>query len=294
VYRKFKLLNEVGEELNLSEVHVLFLEEVSGLGESVDIEVKNISNFLKITAESTQQKEIEGTLKFGSKVSDSYQQYMRFSSFVKHARTLTLAYTLPLPELSGVDRSPVYANCRVIEQEKSEANEFSRLEEKVRFLLLEPWHSKVIKKVVQQQSTGGNKYDLEQEYDLDVEYTGYSFTESTFFNFSTTPVPIEFFIDGVADKPEIMLRNTKTGEIEVRWQYIDLVKLDDKIHHNSHPENRFVKLNSVYNVYPKVNKNVGYSSLIMIPPGTYKIEYACSNEGFGDLVIYFQNYWSVI
>lgn len=294
IYRKFKLINEIGEELDLSEKGVLFLEEVSGLGESIDIETENIFNFLKITGESTQEKEVEGLLKFGNNVVSSYQQYVRFSSFIKQARTLVLAYELPLPELRGADKATVYADCRVISQEKSEAKEFNRLEETVTFLLLEPWHSKTIKRVVQKLSVGGNKYDLEQEYNSDVEYSDISFSESTFVNYSTTPVPIEFFISGVSENPIIKLKNSKTNEIEVKWQYLGGITGRDKLHHNSHPENRFVLLNELFNAYNNVNKAPGFSSMVMIPPGTFQLEFSCDNVEFGDLVIYFRSYWGVI
>lgn len=293
MYRKFKLINEANEELDLSEVGVLFLEQVTGLGETISLETENISNFLKITSKTTEVKEIEGLLKFGNDVSSSYRQYIRFSGFIKESRKLTLAYALPLPFLNFTKNETVYANCIVTQQSKSEATEYSRLEESVKFTLLEPWHSQEIKKVIQSSRTNGNIYDNEQEYD--VPYDDYNFSNNKLLNLSTTEVPVRFYISGVSTNPKIALRNTKNDKAEVVWQYQGTVASGDKLSHNSHPgQKRWVKINDVTNVYDKVNKAVGFNSIVMIPPGIFNVEFTCDNDDYGDLEIYYQNYWSVI
>lgn len=293
-YRKFKLINDVGEELDLSNPKKIFLADVKGLGESNDFEYINDNGFLKIVSRETSPMEITGVLNFGDDVASAYRNFLIYTRFIKSSKKIELAYTLPLPFFSGIEKSTVYAEIEIKELTKSEVIETWSLSESITYLRVEPWHNKQVTKVIVSDIIGGNKYDPDQEYDTDVEYASFSNTLSYFHNYSNDYIPFEFFINGESINPIVRFRDVSTMEISAQWQYLGIIDSNNKLHHNSHPSNQYILMNDISNVYANVNMSPGFSTLLMIPPGSHTIEYISDNDDFGDLVAYKKSYWGIV
>lgn len=288
MYRKFKIMNERLEELNLSEVNRLFLEEVEGLGKDMTYEKTNVGNYVQITNETMKDREVKGTLKYGYDVASSYQEFINFSNFISRAQTLTLSYTLPMDSAGYPDNVTVYAECKIASQKKSEATN-GRLEDEVKFLLLEPWKS--MDKVMTITYTGvknGVGHPIigkGKEAVIGSEYLK---------NLGDATAPLYFRVDGgYIDTPEIVLENMATGAA-YDWQWMADLMVGDRLEHDSAPGKRYVKLNGV-NAYDKVLKNPGFSSMVVVPPGEYRIHFLGIVMSPGaTLTLVYRDYWSVI
>lgn len=286
-YRSFTLSNERGNELNLSEPRALFLTEVKGLGQKKEVDTIQKQGFHSIVEIVEEPVVITGVMRYGYTLEESYTQFVKFATFVNASNDLTLSYELPIDG----EYTRVYAKVIVDVIEKGEAGENGTLDEKVSFFRLEPWHSKEMQVTAITKSTNGNAYDPNQEYD--VKY-GSSSGSVLLNNLSTNHAPIVFAINGAATNPVIRLKNTYTNKIQVQWQYLGTVSLGNTLFHNSYPGKESVKMNNITNVYANVNKNPGFSSLIMVPPGIFELEFICENLDPGDLTVYKANYYGVI
>lgn len=293
-YRKFKLVNQAGEKLDLSEVDKLFWADIEGLGLDIDLESITIGNFLKIINSIPAYQPISGLMRYGSDKRDSYRQFTKLQAFIGSSRTLYLEYELPTPILYLGKSNSVRAEVALLSTSKTEIKENNILEETLEFKRLSPWSSDVIKKTTISSITPGDVYEPDRTYDEDITYDDSSSTDTTIINMTTGHAYMEIFIEGLSQNPIIRLRNVNTNEIEVLWQYNGTINADEKLHHNSKPFNRFVLMNDISNVYQNVNKNPGFSSLVTIPPGVFKLEYETTNAESGLLTTYHTNNWLVV
>ena len=132
--RNFKLINNKGDELNITSQSIFF-HDIEGLGFEEETSYRRIGQTWWLNSALLHQTQITGKISFTDlEGSDPYKLFSDFYLFISKA-PLTLVY---YPR--GLDQTSYRKQVRLTKIEKSELNKYGILEEDVVFTPYTPWY----------------------------------------------------------------------------------------------------------------------------------------------------------
>lgn len=207
--RRFKLVNELGAELDLTSDP--FLSEPTGLGTSFETSFARIADgFYGITSRYGAQAAVAGELVFKN---NSYQKYRQFIAFCAAAKTLKLGYC---PHGTWY-----FASCKLSKIDKSELDRVRWLRCSVELSLLGAWALENPQLV----SIGADESSL--TYPMTYAYTyGTEASGTCVFNVAgELGGAYSLSVGGLLEDPVITLEREEDGE----WAALGEIELDGDI-----------------------------------------------------------------
>lgn len=209
-YRKFKLVNSLGEEYHLTDQNFKhFLNSPNGLGVSKSIDGTRVGNRVKVNKRTYEIPRPSGELIFYDDLNeDKYDAYANFVRFAQHT-PLRLYYFIPSNEKTQEEANTVYIECEVLSLNKSEVGRNGFLRVPVNFQGQTFWLSEKLNELVINNET--------------TDVGTFTFPLSFPFAFGTDPfrnielnsngtiiTPVVFKIEGECINPTINFYEKKT------------------------------------------------------------------------------------
>lgn len=233
--RKFKLVNEKGQEFSLMDIEkYCLLTEPSGLGYSYSTEYEQLENNFLINLRRLEQGLITGSANFSH-----YDNFMSFVNFIESAKKLKFVYSVPYQSESKV----YYRDINIKSLGKSEKQTNGIISEAVEFDCLSLWYeqNETIFKIETYED------EMRYPYTWNSRYIDYNTRSIQFNNKGHIEAPFQVEIDGFVQNPTIsilvddeeyasikvpitineyekLLYSSKTGEIYIQKQNTDGTK----------------------------------------------------------------------
>lgn len=189
MYRKFWLINSLGNRYDLSERDSsAFFYSPSGLGFRRDYKTEQVGASELVTSQSFSLTDITGTILFhkGS-TGDKYQAYQDFIQFIKY-KPLELHYKTPN------DINDYFCDVLITDVTKTEETPQSVLEAGITFHRLSEWLSANIEPIILTNDAidDGKHYDLVRDY----HYAGAGLSDTVINNIGTDDVGFTIIVEG--------------------------------------------------------------------------------------------------
>ena len=233
--RKFKLVNEKGQEFSLMDIEkYCLLTEPSGLGYSYSTEYEQLENNFLINLRRLEQGLITGSANFSH-----YDNFMSFVNFIESAKKLKFVYSVPYQSESKV----YYRDINIKSLGKSEKQTNGIISEAVEFDCISLWYeqNETIFKIETYED------EMRYPYTWNSRYIDYNTRSIQFNNKGHIEAPFQVEIDGFVQNPTIsilvddeeyasikvpitineyekLLYSSKTGEIYIQKQNTDGTK----------------------------------------------------------------------
>ena len=192
--RKFKLINEKGQEFSLMDIYnYCLLTDPSGLGYGYDIQYQTIGNSFIEDLRTVQQGQISATLNFLN-----YDNYAKLINFVESSESLRFVYEIPYSD-GTYKQYYKDINMQIISKTQLQTNGI--LSESVTFDCLSLWYEEN----TTIYTTGTLENGIRWDFDWDSYFTDYSSRTLQFVNQGHVEAPIYVEIDGAVKNPEIQL-----------------------------------------------------------------------------------------
>lgn len=191
--RKFKLINEKGQEFSLMNIHeACLLTDPSGLGYEYDTGYQQLGNTFVQTVRNITQGKIEGTANFLS-----YTNYKKFVDFIEDSNSLKFSYKVPL---DGVLKE-FLKDVEIQSLGKSEIQLNGIISESIVFNCLTLWYEEntTVYTIVPQTN------EIHWNFRWDSRFTDYDLRRLSYINKGHVEAPILIEIDGHVVNPEIQL-----------------------------------------------------------------------------------------
>lgn len=301
-YRKFKLVNSLGDEYTLTDQNFKhFLNNPTGLGLRKSIDGVRVGNRYRVTKREYNLPNPSGELVFYYESNedkyDGYEEFIRFISFYP----LKLYYYTPGNNKSEEEANQIYLNCEVTTATKSEIKENDgTLRVPVNFQGFSFWLSGSEKKL-----------DIDLE---DYEEGSFTFPLSIPFSFGTDPLrdlvmpnngtlitPIIYTIDGYCVNPYIRIFD-ENGE---EYAASKIIGTFDYVSVNANDDNESIALryngSSIANPASKQDLTIGnpdddnfFLTFLKVKPGNSKVTINFDNEFKGSISLTWRDEYASI
>lgn len=204
--RHFKLINNKGDELNITSQSIFF-HDVEGLGFEEETSFRRIGQTWWLNSALLRQIPITGKISFTDL--EGHDPYLLFTDFYlfTNKAPLTLVY---YPR--GLDQTSYRKQVRVTKQEKSELNKYGILEEDIAFTPYTPWYMVVSVKNINSDTSGRGwvwggehnpplKFEPSDDVSTPARFGGEIRQSVNLYSPSDSSSPIKLVIKGPAQNP---------------------------------------------------------------------------------------------
>lgn len=191
--RKFRLINEKGQEYSLIDIqNYCALIEPTGLGYSYNREYEQIDNTYIETFMKIEQNQIEGTLLFLS-----YDNYRKFTDFIEKSEELKFVYKIPFQS----KEEEFFRDIKIKSLTKKEIQSNGILNENIVFDCLSLWYKKTTAIYDMKAQTNEIRWDFK----WDSRFVDYDTRKLKYINHGHIEAPILVEINGHVINPKISL-----------------------------------------------------------------------------------------
>lgn len=191
--RKFKLINEKGQEFSLMDIEkYCLLTEPSGLGYSYSTEYEQVENNFLTNLRKLEQGVIAGSANFLY-----YDNFMNFGNFIESAKKLQFVYSIPCKEEEKI----FYRDVNIKSLGKSEKQTDGVISEEIEFECLSLWYeqNETIFKIETYED------EMRYGYRWNSRYIDYNTRAIQFNNRGHVEAPFQVEIDGFVQNPTISI-----------------------------------------------------------------------------------------
>jgi len=191
--RKFKLINEKGQEFSLMDIEkYCLLTEPSGLGYSYSTEYEQVENNFLTNLRKLEQGVIAGSANFLY-----YDNFMNFGNFIESAKKLQFVYSIPCKEEEKI----FYRDVNIKSLGKSEKQTDGVISEEIEFECLSLWYeqNETIFKIETYED------EMRYNYKWNSRYIDYNTRAIQFNNRGHVEAPFQVEIDGFVQNPSISI-----------------------------------------------------------------------------------------
>lgn len=191
--RKFKLINEKGQEFSLMNIEkYCLLTEPSGLGYSYSTKYEQVENNFLTNLRKLEQGVIAGSANFLY-----YDNFMNFGNFIESAKKLQFVYSIPCKEEEKI----FYRDVNIKSLGKSEKQTDGVISEEIEFECLSLWYeqNETIFKIETYED------EMRYNYKWNSRYIDYNTRAIQFNNRGHVEAPFQVEIDGFVQNPTISI-----------------------------------------------------------------------------------------
>lgn len=191
--RKFKLINEKGQEFSLMDIEkYCLLTEPSGLGYSYSTKYEQVENNFLTNLRKLEQGVIAGSANFLY-----YDNFMNFGNFIESAKKLQFVYSIPCKEEEKI----FYRDVNIKSLGKSEKQTDGVISEEIEFECLSLWYeqNETIFKIETYED------EMRYNYKWNSRYIDYNTRAIQFNNRGHVEAPFQVEIDGFVQNPTISI-----------------------------------------------------------------------------------------
>lgn len=191
--RKFKLINEKGQEFSLMDIEkYCLLTEPSGLGYSYSTKYEQVENNFLTNLRKLEQGVIAGSANFLY-----YDNFMNFGNFIESAKKLQFVYSIPCKEEEKI----FYRDVNIKSLGKSEKQTDGVISEEIEFECLSLWYeqNETIFKIETYED------EMRYNYKWNSRYIDYNTRAIQFNNRGHVEAPFQVEIDGFVQNPSISI-----------------------------------------------------------------------------------------
>lgn len=298
-YRKFKLVNSLGEEFPLTDKNFKqFLNNPSGLGLSKSLSGTRVGNRLKIDKRDYNMPSPSGEIIFYDDTNES--KYDAYSRFIRFAREypLKLYYYIPTNDRTEQEANTLYIECEVTQLTKSQVQQSGVLRVPVTFQSHTFWLSDKERSVTiarGDDDPGTFTFPLSFPFSFGVD----PFRNIQLSTSGTLITPAKILIEGLTVNPAIYVHQKKIiQDIQIKDSYAacrlegtyDYVFIDA----NDNNETIDLKYNGVTIANPAAKQDLTiadpdnedfFLTFIKIRPGTSYITFALGYDFKGTVKV---------
>lgn len=191
--RKFKLVNEKGQEYSLMNINdYCLLTEPNGLGYSYSTEYEQLGNTFIANLRKLEQGQINGTVNFSK-----YDNYKNFIDFIESAEKLKFSYKIPFEQ--GVKE--YFKDIEIQSLSKSEIQTNGLISESIVFDCLSLWYEENTVIYTIQPETGEIRWDFR----WDSRFIDYDTRSLSYINKGHVEAPVLIEMCGHLVNPKIEL-----------------------------------------------------------------------------------------
>lgn len=278
--RKFKLINEKGQEYSLMDIEKnCLLTEPSGLGYSYSTDYEQLGDEFLANLRKLEQGIISGTANF-----INYDNFFDFSNFVETAQKLKFVYEIPLKNKSIT----YYRDVNIKSIGKSEKQTNGIISEVVEFDCLSLWYeqNETIFKI--------ETYEDEMRYDYkwNSRYIDYNIRAIQFNNKGHIEAPFQVEIDGFVQNPSISIfvDNEEYAKITIP---ITIDEFEKFLYSSKTGEIYIQKQNkdgSKENLWKKAYIDITKQNIFKLPIGVSEIRLTAEDDVLNAKLIIFPQY----
>ncbi len=278
--RKFKLINEKGQEYSLMDIEKnCLLTEPSGLGYSYSTDYEQLGDEFLANLRKLEQGIISGTANF-----INYDNFFDFSNFVETAQKLKFVYEIPLKNKSIT----YYRDVNIKSIGKSEKQTNGIISEAVEFDCLSLWYeqNETIFKI--------ETYEDEMRYDYkwNSRYIDYNIRAIQFNNKGHIEAPFQVEIDGFVQNPSISIfvDNEEYAKITIP---ITIDEFEKFLYSSKTGEIYIQKQNkdgSKENLWKKAYIDITKQNIFKLPIGVSEIRLTAEDDVLNAKLIIFPQY----
>lgn len=278
--RKFKLINEKGQEYSLMDIEKnCLLTEPSGLGYSYSTDYEQLGDEFLANLRKLEQGIISGIANF-----INYDNFFDFSNFVETAQKLKFVYEIPLKNKSIT----YYRDVNIKSIGKSEKQTNGIISEAVEFDCLSLWYeqNETIFKI--------ETYEDEMRYDYkwNSRYIDYNIRAIQFNNKGHIEAPFQVEIDGFVQNPSISIfvDNEEYAKITIP---ITIDEFEKFLYSSKTGEIYIQKQNkdgSKENLWKKAYIDITKQNIFKLPIGVSEIRLTAEDDVLNAKLIIFPQY----
>ena len=278
--RKFKLINEKGQEYSLMDIEKnCLLTEPSGLGYSYSTDYEQLGDEFLANLRKLEQGIISGTVNF-----INYDNFFDFSNFVETAQKLKFVYEIPFKNKSIT----YYRDVNIKSIGKSEKQTNGIISEAVEFDCLSLWYeqNETIFKI--------ETYEDEMRYDYkwNSRYIDYNIRAIQFNNRGHIEAPFQVEIDGFVQNPSISIfvDNEEYAKITIP---ITIDEFEKFLYSSKTGEIYIQKQNkdgSKENLWKKAYIDITKQNIFKLPIGVSEIRLTAEDDVLNAKLIIFPQY----
>lgn len=192
--RKFRLINEKGQEFSLMNIHnYCLLTDPSGLGYAYETEYQQLGNTFISNLRNIQQGQISGTLNF-----INYDNYASFVNFIESSESLRFGYEIPYSD--GSIRQ-YFKDIQIQSLPKTQLQQNGILSEAVVFDCLSLWYEEnTVIYTIEPQTN-----EIRWDFRWDSRFTDYDTRNLQYINQGHVEAPIYVEMNGHLVNPRIEL-----------------------------------------------------------------------------------------
>ena len=191
--RKFKLINNLGQEYSLMDIdNYCLLTEPNGLGYSYSTEYEQLGDTFVTNLRRIEQGQVNGQVNFLK-----YENYKALVDFIERSEKLRLSYTIPYTD----GEKEYFKDIQIQSISKSEIQPNGVLSESIVFDALSLWYEEKV------TIFDMNRQDNELRWDFtwNARFGTYDIRWLEFVNEGHVEAPVEISIDGEVINPVIKL-----------------------------------------------------------------------------------------
>lgn len=191
--RKFRLLNETGQEYSLMDIeNYCLLTEPSGLGYAYATEYEQLGDTFVTNLRRIEQGKINGQVNFLK-----YENYKALVDFIERSTKLRLSYTIPYTD----GEKEYFKDIQIQEISKSEIQPNGVMSESIVFDALSLWYEEKVATYDMSEQDG----EMRWNFKWNSRFGSYDARWLEFVNEGHVDAPVEISIDGAVVNPIIEL-----------------------------------------------------------------------------------------
>lgn len=195
--RKFKLINEKGQEFSLMDIqNYCLLTDPDGLGYSNTTSYEKIGDAFIAYASSLDQKPINGTCNF-----INYDNYSSFVNFIENSQKISLSYEIPYKNQNS---KIFYKDVKLQELQKAEIQQNGVLSCPITFDMLSLWYEK--KEYNYNMGAGENEVRWDFRFSKS-RWINYNQRQLIFDNTGHTEAAFKLELSGDVENPAITIQD---------------------------------------------------------------------------------------